>query len=226
MLNELTRFVLTNALYMKAKWQSPFTKQATKAAPFHRLDGSTATSQQMFAGGYRRYAAGTGYQAIQLDYVGGLSMAVIVPDASTFRAFEASLDGARLRAILEALGSTTTYEYVALRMPKFEFRMATPLRATLSTLGMPSAFDELQADFSRMTPEERVLLHGVAHEAFISVDEEGTEAAAATAVFGGATGGPSRVIELTIDRPFVFLIRDDQTGAILFFGRVLDPSAR
>ncbi len=89
---------------------------------------------------------------------------------------------------------------------------------------MPTAFTD-RADFSVISPREQLLLQEALHQAFISVDEKGTEAAAATGFFGSATSGPTKVIDLTVDRPFIFLIRDDDTGAILFLGRVLDPNA-
>ena len=113
--------------------------------------------------------------------------------------------------------------YVDLQLPKFQFRTAASLKAPLSRLGMPTAFTG-NADFSVISPREPLLLQEALHQAFIAVDEKGTEAAAATGFFGGATGGPSQVVELTVDRPFLFLVRDDETGAILFMGRVLDPS--
>lgn len=216
-LDETTRLVLTNAIYLKAKWAHSFSE--ARPAPFHRLDGTTTQAQVMRRGGYAGYARAAGYQAVQLTYVGGLSMLVIVPDSGSFASFEASLrEPGRLRAVTESLVPT----YVNLGLPRFEIRRAEKLRAALSRLGMPIAFTE-QADFSKMSPRAPMLIQEVVHEGFIAVDEHGTEAAAATAVIGGATGGPSAWVDLTVDRPFVFLIRDDETGAILFMGRVLDP---
>jgi serpin B len=219
-LNERTRFVLTNAIYLKAKWARPFQSALTRAAPFHRLDGRDSEVRMMRAGtgtyGYRR---GSDYQAVHLPYVGGLSMVVIVPDTGAFAAFESRLDGARLTQIAEDVAYTS----IDLSMPRFEFRTTSFLKPPLSQLGMPIAFTE-SADFSGIATREPLYIQDVIQQAFISVDEEGTEAAAATAVIGGATGGPNEWITLTIDRPFLFLIRDDATGATLFMGRVLDPS--
>jgi serpin B len=109
-------------------------------------------------------------------------------------------------------------------MPKFTFRTQSALRPALSALGMPTAFSPDQADFSGMAKADKLRIADVLHEAFIAVDEDGTEAAAATAVIFEATSAPSKTIDLVIDRPFFFAIRDDATGAILFFGRVVDPS--
>lgn len=219
-LNGLTRFALVNAIYLKAQWTKPFS--AARPAPFHRLDGSTVQASLMGSSGfsYARYGKGSGYQAMTASYVGGLSMVVIVPDAGAFGSFEKGLDGGRLGAVLDGLAPAA----VELQMPKFQFRSPSPLKETLSRLGMPTAFSD-RADFSAISPRERLVLQDALHEAFISVDEKGTEAAAATGAFGGVTSGPNEIIQLTVDRPFLFLIRDDETGAILFMGRVLDPTA-
>jgi serpin B len=174
----------------------------------------------MAVSGYQQYARGPSYQAVGISYIGGLSMVAIVPDEGAFTQVESGFDGARISAVLGGLSPT----YVNLLFPKFQFRVASGLRGPLSRLGMPTAFTD-RADFSVISPREQLLLQEALHQAFISVDEKGTEAAAATGFFGGATGGPTQVIDLTVDRPFIFLIRDDDTGAILFLGRVLDPNA-
>ena len=109
-------------------------------------------------------------------------------------------------------------------MPKFTFRSQAQLRQALGELGMPIAFSD-RADFSGITTQEVLTIDDVIHEAFIAVDEDGTEAAAATAVVFRSVSAPLQVVELTIDRPFLFLIRDRESGAILFLGRVLDPSS-
>lgn len=222
-LNDLTRFVLANAIYLKAKWQMPFEKSLTAAAPFHRLDGTDARVQLMRIPTTPSlpYARAGGYQAVSLPYVGGLSMVVLVPDAGSFASVEASLrDGGRLGQAIDL----PSRKAVRLALPRFTFRTAAMLKDPLEQLGMPIAFTD-RADFSGIAPKERLLLQAVVHEAFIAVDEEGTEAAAATAVIGGLTSAPSEIVELTVDRPFLFFIRDDETGAILFMGRVVDPSA-
>lgn len=223
-LNELTRLVLVNAVYFKAKWRLPFEKTLTQGAPFHRLDGSTSTMQLMRSGGSPAsllYARGSAYQSVSLPYVGGLSMVLVVPDAGSFDAVQSSLaDPAKLHVAFEPSARSA----VQLAMPKFTFRTKTALKDVLIALGMPIAFTD-QADFSAMSVKEKFLIQDVLHEAFIAVDEDGTEAAAATAVVIGATSLPVNVVQLTVDRPFLFAIRDDETGALLFMGRVVDPSA-
>src|SRR3979409_2145505 len=135
-------------------------------------------------------------------------MVLIVPDAGKLNSFERGLDGATLRRIASGLSSTQ----VTLSMPKFSFRSQSQLKDALSELGMPLAFTD-RADFSGMTKQESLEIAAVIHQAFIAVDEKGTEAAAATAVVASLTSAPQRQVELKIDRPFLFLIQDDETGA-------------
>ena len=220
-LNDFTRLVLTNAIYLKAPWQHPFAEGATAPTPFQRVDGTEVSAQIMRTSGGMRYTAGDGYQAVELPYVGGsLGMVAIVPDAGTFESFQSALDAATVGSILDAL----TSRQVMLGFPRFEFRTQAQLKPALSELGMPIAFTA-DADFSAMSSQgDDLLIQDVVHEAFISVDEEGTEAAAATAVVVGTTSAPADPVDLTVDRPFIFLIHDAETGAILFLGRVLDPT--
>jgi serpin B len=189
-------------------------------APFQLLSGGRADVAMMRANARLRYADGSDYQAVELPYAGGvLSMLVVVPDEGAFPAFERALDGARLRDVVDGLRDAQ----VNLGLPRFEFRSQALLKSTLSELGMPIAFTE-EADFSGMTPQGKdMFIQDVIHEAFISVDEEGTEAAAATAVVIGIVSAPELQVDMTVDRPFLFLIRDSETGAVLFLGRVLDP---
>lgn len=221
-LNDLTRLVLTNAIYLKAPWQHPFDDGATVPGPFHRLDGTDVEAQMMRTQAPLRYGSGNGYEAVELPYVGGaLSMVVVVPEHGAFMDFEKRLNGSLLPAVVDSLSPSE----VQLRFPRFAFRTQTQLKAALSALGMPIAFTE-DADFSAMSPRgDELQIQDVLHEAFISVDEQGTEAAAATAVVVGTTAAPAKVVEFTVDRPFLFFIRDTETGALLFMGRVLDPSA-
>jgi serpin B len=123
-----------------------------------------------------------------------------------------------------ALGLATDTE-IQLTMPKFKFHTQAGLADALKILGMPAAFDPEAADFSGMTKQEALHISDVIHKAYIAVDEEGTEAAAATAAIMRATAAPVQTIQLTIDRPFLFALRDLDTGTILFLGRVADPTA-
>ena len=144
-----------------------------------------------------------------------------LPDSGRFGEFETSLDASVVNAVTAALAFTFD---IALTMPKFEFESDFSLSRTLADMGMPIAFVPGQADFSGMNGEGRLFIQDVVHKAFVSVDEEGTEAAAATAVIVGIES-VRQTVEVNVDRPFVFLIRDIETGTILFVGRVLDPSA-
>lgn len=220
-IDALTRLVLTNAIYFNAAWAEPFEKDATADGPFYLLDGSQVTVPMMRQQTSFRYAEGEGYQAVELPYDGyELSMVILLPDAKAFQAFEAGLDAERLNAILQDLQRRE----VRLTMPRFEMTSDFSLAQALSALGMPTAFSD-QADFSGMTGQRDLFLGDVIHKAFVSVDEEGTEAAAATAVIMEAMAAmPERPVEVTVDHPFIFLIRDIQTDSILFLGRVTDPS--
>jgi serpin B len=149
-----------------------------------------------------------------------MSMVIILPDGDTFAGFQAALDGQQVQAIIEAL----KYRQVAVTMPAFEFDSRFSLNQALAEMGMPVAFSA-RADFSGMTGSKDLFVSDVLHKAFVSVDEEGTEAAAATAVVMKLSAMPEEPIAVTVDHPFLFLIRDNETGAILFVGRVLDPSA-
>ena len=217
-IDALTRLVLTNAIYFNAAWEYPFDENMTADGPFYLLDGTQVTLPMMTQTESFAYTFGEGYQALELRYDGGeLSMVILLPDAGEFLAFEEALDAGRVYEIIGSLQVTR----VALTMPGFEFDSKFSLAETLAEMGMPVAFSGA-ADFSGMTGSRDLFISDVVHKAFVSVDEAGTEAAAATAVIM-PTSAPT--VEVTIDRPFIFLIRDIDTGAILFLGRVLNPGA-
>ncbi|MBE9482067.1 MAG: serpin family protein, partial [Chloroflexi bacterium] len=221
LINELTRLVLTNAIYFNAAWQYPFSEDMTGDGPFYLLGGGEVTVQMMRQTESFGYAEGDGYQAVELPYDGGeLSMVILLPQADQFEAFEGSLDAQRVEDIVKALEP----RQVALTMPRFEFESSFSLKETLATMGMPVAFSG-SADFSGMTGNRNLFIADVVHKAFVSVDEAGTEAAAATAVVMELTAVPETPIKVTIDHPFIFLIRDIETGTLLFVGRVVNPSA-
>ncbi|MCP3973325.1 MAG: serpin family protein [bacterium] len=221
-LNSLTRLVLTNAVYLLAPWEAPFDEDGTSPGVFYLVDGSESTAELMHLFEPLRYTSGDGWQAVELPYAGReLSMIVIVPDKGRFGEIEAALSASRLDEIAAELSGTP----VDLRFPKFEFRTQTGLLPALVALGLNEAVDPSRADFSGMTMEEKLFIADVIHEAFIAVDEEGTEAAAATAVVMAASAAPSEPVQLTVDRPFMFQIKDATTGSVLFFGRVMDPAA-
>jgi serpin B len=214
----MTRLVLVNAIYLKAAWQLPFQDAATVSRPFTRADGSTVDVPMMSHQDQFAYAAGAGWRAVELPYVGDrLALLVIVPD--DLAAFEGSLDGPTLDAVVASLAPCQ----VTLGLPRFGIETQTELSDALAALGMPTAFSD-RADFSGITTQEALQIAAVVHQANIDVDEAGTEAAAATAVIMRALGMPADPVTLTVDRPFVFALRDLETGAVVFLGRVADPS--
>lgn len=215
----LTRLVLTNAIYFNAGWKDPFSVDATAPGTFHRADGSTSTVDMMTNDATYGYASESGVEVVEMPYDGEeLSMVLLVPDAGTFEDFEASLSGDQVAGWLGDL----QYGEILLTLPKFKYSTELPLKRTLIEMNMPTPFDEIAADFSGINNGfEQLYISDVLHQAFISVNEYGTEAAAATAVIVGTTSLPPVV---TVDRPFVYLVRDNETGAILFVGRVVDPA--
>jgi serpin B len=220
-IDALTRLVLTNAIYFNAAWGYPFDEDMTADGPFYLLDGGQVTVPMMKQTESFGYTEGEGYQAVELLYDGGeLSMVILLPEAGKFEAFEEGLQAHHVDAIINDLQLTE----VALTMPQFEFESEFSLKDTLAGMGMPIAFSS-SADFSGMTGNRDLFISDVVHKAFVAVDEAGTEAAAATAVIMALTAVPPPPVEVTIDRPFIFLIRDIETGAILFVGRVMNPSA-
>jgi serpin B len=219
MIDILTRLVLTNAIYFNAAWDYPFNEKATEDGPFYLLDGSKIDVPMMSQAESFGYAEGNNYQAVELPYDGNeLSMIVLVPNRGQFGVFEGSLNTSRVKAIIDDLKQ----KQVNLTMPKFEFESEFDLSETLAAMGMPIAFSTA-ADFSGMTGGRDLYISDVVHKAFVSVDEAGTEAAAATAVIMKLTAAPAEPVEMKVDRPFIFLIRDIQTDTILFLGRVVDP---
>ena len=259
LITELTRLVLVNAIYLKASWQVEFSEGLTKPRAFSRPDGSQVTVPTMSLEGGQSvpYATGPGWEATELRYnaapgTAPLAMTLILPD--DLAAIEGGLTTARLdvivtkldrqRARLEKVTHTPsrdcpieTYAYsLRLFMPRFGIDTAAGLKTPLEGLGMPLAFERGVADFTGIhvpaSPDEILYIGEVIHQANIDVDEKGTEAAAATAVIGVATGGgcpgpePAKIITLRLDRPFLFMLRDTQTGTVLFMGRVVDPSQR
>ncbi len=220
-ITQLTRLTLVNAIYLKAPWVTPFPPEATHPGSFTRADGSSVTVPMMVLSTGLRYAEGSSWQAVELPYVGGsLALEVIVPaDLATF---EAGLTPESLAAITAALQERE----VDLTLPKFSVQTATSLVDALKALGMPLAFDPDQADFSGITTEQRLFIADVVHQANIDVDEKGTTASAASAVVMAGLAAPAPPVTLRVDRPFLFALRDIPTGAIVFLGRVADPSAK
>jgi serpin B len=219
-IDNLTRLVLVNTITFTADWRMPFLKQHTQTAAFTRINGSHINVPMMEQDESQAFDGYKGHQfvAARLPYEGGASMLVIVPDTGAFSTVEQNLDPALVQRITSGLTPGAD-----VWLPKFDFRAHLDLRTTLVALGVRDAFDAQRADFSGMSPSG-LYVKDIVHEATIKVDEKGTKAAAATAAIMEATSGRIEQFIVHADRPFIYLIRDDATGAILFQGRVLDPT--
>jgi len=223
-IDDLTRLVLVNAIYFLANWEQPFPEGRTEQATFTALDG---TDHEVPLMGLERewpYVERAGTRAVELPYVGGdAAMLVVLPPEGEFEAYERELDGDDLAELVNGLDTREG----TVRLPRFEFDTSVQLSDPLAELGMPDAFDREQADFTGMAESdegERLYLDEAYHDAAVAVDENGTEAAAATGAVIGDTAVPADPFEFVADRPFLFAIRDRPTGAVLFLGRVVDPS--
>jgi serpin B len=228
-----TKLVLTNAIYFMADWLLQFDNSMTKDEKFTLLDNSLTFAPLMQLGKTDSsvtmiYSQSQSVRAIDLPYKGNrLCMTVLLPAEGTFSDFEKNLTADTINAVLQSMDST---DLPPVRFPKFKFSTASlSLAPKLEALGMKDAFLSGQADFSNIDGTHGLSISDVIHKAFISVDEKGTEAAAATAVAFFATAGPGGSIgynppRFVADRPFIYVIRDRETGAILFMGRVVDPN--
>jgi len=215
------RLALANAIYLKASWADPFPAGRTAEAPFTMSAGDEVTAHFMHQTQRLGYAGMGGVQVLSLPYRDArMSMIILLPRKnSSLEGLEARLDPEQLATWLSALRPTR----VRVALPRFEFESFFDLTETLAEMGMRDAFDGGRADFSNMT-EVELFISLVMHKAFVAVDEQGTEATAATAVLM-ATGAPAEpTVEFRADHPFLFLIQHRDTGAILFFGRVADPT--
>jgi serpin B len=218
-LDEMTRLVLANAIYFNAGWFFPFLEEETHEGTFQLIDGGQVSVPMMSQTETLRYFEGDGYQVVELPYVGReMAMVILLPEKGMFEVFEMGLNSEQLAEIFENLD----YQSVALTMPKFKYESEFSLQETLIEMGMRSAFAD--ADFSGMDGTHDLFISEVVHKAFVSVDETGTEAAAATAVIVSLTAAPSAPVEVRVDRPFIYMIRDLKTGSLLFVGRVLNPT--
>ncbi len=212
-----TVLFLANAIYFNAKWVAPFSK-STVDKPFHLDGGSTVTVPMMYQTEDLRYTRNPDYQAVALPYQGGVSMLVLLPREGGLADVEQRLTAERLQAIRGELGGA----YLYLGLPKFTYQSGSiSLRQALTRLGMPDAFNSGTADFSGMDGTRNIYLSDVYHQAVVRVDEKGTEAAAATGGGVRTVAGPSD--EMIVDRPFIFAIQDDETGTVLFMGRIVNP---
>lgn len=213
-----TRLVLTNAIYFKANWLSQFDADDTEEGIFHAPAGDR-TVPMMHQTLSTAYAEGANYQALEMSYLSpDVRMLFVLPAEGEFEAVSGALDDAFFQEVRAGLSEHDA----TLTLPRFEFESENPLKAPLRTLGMQLPF-EGDADFMGIAGGvEPLWIDQVYHKAFVAVDEEGTEAAAATAVVV-TTESAKPLAEISFDRPFLFAIYDEPTGQILFLGHLLDP---
>ena len=226
-LTPITRLVLANAIYFKAAWAESFKVAATKKALFHHTADKAVEAEMMNQTGSFAYSDAGAVRILEMPYDGqAISMAILLPArVDGLEELESGLSAENLAGWLGQLKR----ERVHVSMPKFTVAAGRELAGTLMAMGLNLAFDADRADFSGMTNSATEPLHisDVAHKAFVDVNEEGTEAAAATAVTMRTWGGAMpavKPIEFVADHPFLFLIRDMTTGDILFMGRLVDPT--
>jgi len=223
-LNRLTRLVLTNAIYFKGNWASRFKKDRTKDAPFTLISGRKVNVPMMNQTADFNYMETEDFQGLELPYVDDeLSMIILLPKQNNRPAeFEKTLTLKNLSQWLARLRKRK----VIVSVPKFKMTSQFRLAEVLKSMGMTDAFVPDVADFSGMNGKRDLFISAVIHKAYVDVNEEGTEAAAATAVIVGVTSvGPTRIPVFRADHPFLFLIRDNHSGSILFIGRVMNPKA-
>jgi serpin B len=224
----ITRLVLTNAIYFKGDWQMQFDKAQTKLEDFHLSPTETVKVSLMHRDGGFNYFNGGAFQALEIPYKSNeLSMVVFLSnDIGGLSALEQSLTGSNARQWLQELRFAPK---VIMTIPKFKMTKEFELAGTLGAMGMPRAFQPGAADFSGMTGNRDLSISAVIHKAYIDLNEEGTEAAAATGVtMRAATArapNPTPPIVFRADHPFVFMIRDTRSGGILFMGRVTHPAS-
>ena len=219
--NSLTRLVLTNAIYFKGDWKYQFEPELTQEAPFQVAPGEQLSVQMMYQKNRFKYAALPNFQMLEMPYTGeDLSMLALLPNEPDGLAdLESWLTAESLDQSIDQLLSKEVFVF----LPKFEMTSKFGLAEVLASMGMPEAFNPGAADFSGMNGGRDLFISSVIHKAFVEVNEEGTEAAAATGVVVGTTSVTPPPELFRADHPFLFLIRDNRTESILFLGRVTHP---
>ncbi|MFA6887983.1 MAG: serpin family protein [Candidatus Woesearchaeota archaeon] len=219
-INSETKLILTNAIYFKGKWEYPFKESNTKDKEFTTFTGESVQVPMMYAEKYYKYAETDDVQVLEIPYEGDtISMIIILPKEN-FDSLNLSTE------TIDEYTRMLNHEEVIVYLPRFTFKTKYSLNSHLIELGMPAAFSSTKADFSGMTSSNDLYIGFVIHQAFIEVNEEGTEAAAATAVGVETTSlGPEETepYMFNANHPFVFIIKDNETGTILFIGKVNNP---
>lgn len=223
-LDPRTMLVLCNAIYFNGNWAVQFNPGWTHPDKFFVTPGNPVQVAMMSQQAKIRSASLDGFTAFELPYQGGdLSMVILLPeDQSGLPALEAKLNGAALNSWLNSLRRASETK-TDVQLPRFKLSSQLDLAQTLSAMGMPTAFGN-QADFSGIDGSRELFIGAVVHQAVVEVNEQGTEAAAATAVTMTKGAVPKPLPLLRVDHPFVFLIRESETDSILFLGRVVDPT--
>jgi serpin B len=220
-LNTMTRLVLTNAIYFKGNWAQQFEKDQTRNQPFTLADGTKVQVPMMNQQAHFGYAEADTLQALEMPYVGDeLSMIVLLPKKTDgIKELEEQLTPENLSDWMDQISRRE----VIVSMPKFKLTDKFDLGRTLQSMGMTDAFTQ-RADFSGMAGTRNLLISAVIHQAYVDINEEGTEAAAATGVSVSLTSiGPESTPVFRADHPFLVLIRDKPSGSILFLGRTMKP---
>jgi serpin B len=220
----LTRLILTNAIYFKSAWAQEFSKDATKDEPFQLGGGQTKNVPLMNQQKRFRYFESEQLQALELPYQqGALGMIVILPrKVDGLSELEKALTQQNVNKWIDGMNS----RLVRVFLPRFKIEAQFGLADTLKSMGMTDAFSDTKADFSGIATMEKLFIFDVVHKAFVDVNEEGTEAAAATAVIMGVRSAvvrPEEPVVFRADHPFIFAIRHRDSGAILFLGRLAKP---
>ncbi len=220
-ISALTRLILVNAIYFKGKWQNQFDPQETRDMPFNLENQKKISVPMMHQEGRFNYTEDDEVQVLELPYSENeVSMIIFLPkEGISLSDFEKEISVERINKLL----SNLTQEKVDVYIPKFKMEKRYILNKPLIDLGMKDAFDMSLADFSGMTGSKDLYISKVIHQSFIEVNEEGTEAAAATAVIMSGKAIAPMIIEFKADRPFLFIIRDIKTNTILFMGRFVEP---
>ena len=220
-IHPLTRLAVINAVYFKAPWRFPFQSENTNQEIFFQRNGETVEVPMMHQTQDLSYVKTEELSMVVFPYSAGkLEMVFIQPSADKFDVFEQELTPQTLKSLWEQ----QKWGSVRFSLPRYQFSTDVNLSDALIKMGMPSAFDPDRADFSNITKEEQIYIDAALHKAFIDVNEEGTEAAAATAILLAGKGMPAKEpVEINLNSPFFFILQDRETNAILFYGRVMNP---